>query len=117
MKNKQQSIVPRVTIYIREMDYPTWQAIENKPDWLHEHLAQDADDAAVKKVINKTRLTPEKVKAYEKMSGFETTGEVTRKLTSPETYSHVDRLVQPNKCEHLQPKGSCLVKGCKYGRA
>lgn len=25
-------------IYIRQADYDKWAAIENKPEWLHEHL-------------------------------------------------------------------------------
>lgn len=30
--------MPKVTIWIREEDYPQWKAIENKPEWLHERL-------------------------------------------------------------------------------
>lgn len=30
--------MPKVTIYIRNDDYPKWQAIADKPEWLHEHL-------------------------------------------------------------------------------
>lgn len=27
------------TIYIKNDDEPKWQAISNKPEWLHEHLS------------------------------------------------------------------------------
>lgn len=30
--------MPRVNIFIRDEDWIKWQAIESKPDWLHEHL-------------------------------------------------------------------------------
>lgn len=30
--------MPKVTIWIREEDYPSWQDIDNKPAWLHGHL-------------------------------------------------------------------------------
>lgn len=30
--------MPRVTIWIREADYDKWQAIDNKPEWLADHL-------------------------------------------------------------------------------
>lgn len=30
--------MPRVDIWIRKEDEEKWLAIENKPEWLHEHL-------------------------------------------------------------------------------
>lgn len=30
--------MPKVTVYIRNEDYPKWLAIADKPEWLHEHL-------------------------------------------------------------------------------
>ncbi len=30
--------MPKVTIWIRNADYDKWTAIDNKPEWLHEHL-------------------------------------------------------------------------------
>ena len=30
--------MPRVNIYIRQDDWDKWQAIESKPEWLHERL-------------------------------------------------------------------------------
>lgn len=30
--------MPSVMIYIRQQDYDKWLAIENKPEWLHDHL-------------------------------------------------------------------------------
>ena len=30
--------MPKVTIWIRKEDYDKWQAIADKPAWLHKHL-------------------------------------------------------------------------------
>lgn len=30
--------MPKVTIWIREEDYPKWMAIENRPKWLRQNL-------------------------------------------------------------------------------
>lgn len=30
--------MPRVTIWIRNEDWDQWEAIDNKPEWLHERL-------------------------------------------------------------------------------
>jgi hypothetical protein len=30
--------MPKVTIWIRNEDYDKWKAIQDKPEWLHEHL-------------------------------------------------------------------------------
>jgi SPX domain protein involved in polyphosphate accumulation len=51
--------LPRVTIWIRQEDYDKWQAIENKPEWLHEHLNS---------------------KLVDTIDGFEALEEVTSKL-------------------------------------
>lgn len=32
--------MPKVTIWIRKEDEDKWKAIENKPEWLHDHLNQ-----------------------------------------------------------------------------
>lgn len=34
-------IMPRVTQYIRNDDMPAWEAIENKSEWIHEHLHEN----------------------------------------------------------------------------
>lgn len=31
--------MPKVTIWIRKEDEAKWQAIKDKPEWLHEHLS------------------------------------------------------------------------------
>lgn len=30
--------MPRATIWIRKEDWPAWEAIQDKPEWLHERL-------------------------------------------------------------------------------
>lgn len=51
--------MPDVRMYIRSEDWDKWQAIENKPEWLHEHLnAKEFKPSYVqdgKKVTIKTR--------------------------------------------------------------
>lgn len=32
--------MPRVDIWIRKEDYAKWLSIEDKPEWLHEHLSK-----------------------------------------------------------------------------
>lgn len=33
--------MPKVTIWIRDVDYPNWQAIADKPEWLHTVLNKE----------------------------------------------------------------------------
>lgn len=73
--------MPRVNIYIRNEDQAKWDAIDNKPEWLHEHLNSNSF-----------------------MPTYKQEGK-TVKLKIP-TLAPL--------CEHFQPKGQCLVKGCKY---
>lgn len=40
--------MPDVKIYIRSEDWNKWQAISNKPEWLHTHLNED--DLTLKEV-------------------------------------------------------------------
>jgi hypothetical protein len=46
--------MPRVTIWIREKDFATWQAIDDKPKWLHKHLNQIKAEYSV--TTEQTRL-------------------------------------------------------------
>lgn len=32
--------MPRVNIYIRNEDWPIWEGIKHKPDWIHQHLTE-----------------------------------------------------------------------------
>jgi hypothetical protein len=36
--------MPRVNIYIRKEDVDKWDAIENRPEWIHEKLNEDTED-------------------------------------------------------------------------
>lgn len=36
--------MPKVTIWIRDVDYQIWQQIEDMPSWLHDTLQQQAKD-------------------------------------------------------------------------
>ncbi len=86
-------------IWIRKEDEEKWGAIENKPEWLHEHLndgwKQDAklSDKLLKGDVLRERIEPEIMIAEHPALPKEWVG---KKL-----------------CEHYQPKGKCLVKGCK----
>lgn len=33
--------MPKVTIYIREKDYPKWQAIKNIPEFIHKVINKE----------------------------------------------------------------------------
>lgn len=52
-------------------------------------------------MIIKTKLTPEQVKVYEEMSGFETTGEVEQYMTDDKTFDLYRQLIfpAPPKCK------------------
>lgn len=54
------------------------------------------------------KMVPENTGLYEK--GVHIPPEPQKRVREP--------LRKPNigSCEHYQPKGSCLVKGCKFGR-
>jgi hypothetical protein len=43
--------MPKVTIWVRNEDYPKWQAIEDKPEWLHDHINQAAYPHLVAKKV------------------------------------------------------------------
>lgn len=73
--------MPKVTVWIREQDYPTWQDIPNKPEWLHEKLREPSFQRLEQVVDDGVHIA-----------------------------------TASNLCEHNQPKGGCLVKGCKYAR-
>lgn len=76
------------TVYIREEDIDKWNALPNKAAWLHEHL----NDSSYGKI---------KPTDAGKIISFNSKGSKTVDI--------------PESCEHFQPKGSCMVKGCKYG--
>lgn len=70
--------------------------IENLEVIYSEHKHKDWIARHKKKTTNKVfTLNPEQVKAYEKMSGFETTGHVTMSLSSDEVWDLFDKLLSP----------------------
>lgn len=82
------------TVYFREEDLESWAAVENKAQWLHDHLS-------VEKPVTVFKTTPIPVSA--------------------EVVSEDVTLVKPrgaNLCKvHGLPLtlyGKCLQKGCKY---
>lgn len=79
------------TIYIREADEAKWQAIEDKPDWIHGNLQGTP-------IPPDTSLMPKRLK-HSVIKDFAGNGKQSTKL-----------------CEHYQARGQCLIKGCKFGR-
>lgn len=121
--------MPRVNIYIRNEDEAKWQAIADKPEWLHEHLnllrGMDVTNEVAYKPEPKW-LTAQKAKEREELARIMDTrpgvlkeADLNKVLEDmkdmPET---PQKVIVPRSvlCEHFQPKGQCMVKGCKYGR-
>lgn len=91
--------MPKVTIWIRVADEAKWEAIENKPEWLHEHLSYYDES-----IVNRQRRIHEELSSTTTKS----TGMISEAFL-PEEQALV-------MCEHCQPKGQCNVKNCKFGR-
>lgn len=118
--------MPRVNIYIRNEDYDKWQAINDKPSWIAINLNGG---------VLPLRLLPEFLDKA-KFDDSHTIGQlkdyIKEQLAKPKPafrYTTKDKVhvirtpqddgthkVEVNLCEHYQPKGQCLVKGCKFGR-
>jgi hypothetical protein len=37
--------MPKATIWIKKEDYPIWQSLEDRPDWLHRKLQEEKGDS------------------------------------------------------------------------
>jgi len=85
--------MPRYNIYIRNEDEAKWKAIENKPEWLHEHLNP--------KELHFTRYTKEPKSPDIEMEL------IAKSISIP------NKVANRKLCQHAQVKGECLVKGCK----
>lgn len=79
--------MPRVTQYIREDDFEAWNAIENKSEWIHQHLKNEL------RIIK----TPEEAK------------QATKPIVESKEFKTC-------KNGHAIPSGrsKCTGKGCKY---
>lgn len=169
--------MPKVTIWIREgEDHAKWKAIENKPEWLHEHLDEYPQAAITYK--GETFVGPRNIAAIERILESEPTKYMeavkhikkgddgkpifvfnpeyiqegkTVRITLPFQPKPVKQIIDETNqavveslgnsevlavraaqkakereekvivpisvlCEHFQPKGQCMVKGCKYGK-
>lgn len=126
--------MPKVTIWIRVEDEAKWKAIEKKPEWLHEHLNSN------RKLVGKLKDTPvyseELSSTTTNSKGVLTEEFLEQHMSQPSQYDpqsvrlgEYDRrqsIPKPSKdaqtirlpadgqgiCEHYQPKGECMVKGC-----
>ncbi len=85
--------MPKVTIWIRNEDEAKWKAIENKPEWLHCALNPDLAFEGLKDIIADDGVAVSKM------------GKIFR--------TNFDGTYKEEVCQHYQPKGKCLVKGCK----
>jgi hypothetical protein len=67
--------MPHANIWIRVEDWDKWQALPDKPDWIHRNLAVDIlkrELQANPPIVLKSTMsaeTPEKFKPVEKWSG------------------------------------------------
>lgn len=133
--------MPKVTIWIRVSDEAKWKAIENKPEWLREHLntpgpmpvfaMEDIKKGQygagyvgrpkpVSQIIDETNQAvveslgdSEVIKARLYSSTTKSTGVLTEAYLEKQ-FNKAEKA--SNLCEHYQPKGQCNVKNCKYGR-
>lgn len=87
--------MPRVNIHIRQEDWHIWQAIEDKPEWIHHNL-------------NKTERTMKRHKAYDhKTLELKQEGKVIKPKRINKGFTK-DKL-----CQHFEYRGLCPVKGCE----
>lgn len=97
--------MPSYHIWIKKEDDATWRAIENKPEWLHERLNETNQVWA-----NAKQVADEMIEG----GGFE---ELLPEATIDNIITAEQEVIsQVSQCPHYQPKGQCMVKGCKYGR-
>lgn len=134
--------MPRVNLYVRNEDREKWDAIKNKAKWLHAALNTSIVEMAINQdkdpgqpsitYKGETIIGSMNVSAIERILELESAnndftnilykGEELTRMTQPEDGAF-DNVLQRrifkqdnDLCEHYQPKGQCLVKGCKYGK-
>lgn len=106
--------MPRKDIWVRKEDLEKWNAIENKPRWLHGHLNKESGNlysSAGIKAIGEQFLSLGRTSQEVIISIINEKGKHIP-LNTPEGQKAEKRL-NASLCEHYQPKGKCLVKGCK----
>lgn len=126
--------MPKVTIWIRVADEAKWKAIEDKPEWLHEHLNQGSlTYANMDKIFSEVQgdesprvilrtipisVNDEQVITYRPTEhGVETLVDGEVKMFEgqlpDDTVGRVRAVGPRSLCEHYQIKGQCEIKGCK----
>jgi hypothetical protein len=84
--------MPRYNIYVRQEDAAIWQAINDKPEWLHQNLQRT-------KRTEKARQ--ERIKRPRK----------EEQIIKPKTKKHIKH-TNERLCKHFAYPGLCPVKGC-----
>lgn len=112
--------MPRVNIYIRKEDEISWNAIDNKPEWLHSALRgkwYKGDTSARDAILTTMQPAPPKCSFcddyhFPNDHQYLPGGEYAH---SKQIKSAQEGMVLENLslCQHYQPRGKCLVKGCK----
>lgn len=117
--------MPRVNIYIRKEDEEKWLAIENRPEWLHLVINSFSTDPMLKfaaniekenKKLDHLLKHPEEVKLEGLAAIVDDTTVVAEYdgiALSPYKDPFEAGKAMGKLCQHYQPKGRCLVKGCK----
>lgn len=95
--------MPSYHIWIKKEDDEKWRAIDDRPKWISERLNEPEKFAL--RIIPPVTFK-EKMKPSMKFVGTDE--------NPTKAYNSVAS--QLSQCPHYQPKGQCLVKGCKYGR-
>jgi len=114
--------MPNKTVYIRNDDLDKWDAIKDKPEWLHNHLSIDEKRLAhLKEQLAK--LETKMVDDIVKPDAYILTPRQAK--DNPELVEQFDRLAdslaeKQKLCKAhgtpLTPQGTCLQKGCKYAQ-
>jgi hypothetical protein len=101
--------MPNRTVYIKQLDLDKWEALDNKSAWLHEHLTMPKFS---KMQLSSNNTPGVLTEAYLEEQFNNAEGPRATPLMSPKQFKKYQKEVKDKLCEHFQPKGRCLVKGC-----
>lgn len=101
--------MPSVMIYIRQTDYDKWLAIDNKSEWLHEHISKRG-----RPIYPVDDPHPGELHSLESSSTVEQ-DTVNVKVVGSTPTSPARNTQRYCKNGHpLDDRGKCFGKGCKY---
>lgn len=83
--------MPKVSIWVKEEDYPIWQTIEDRPEFIHQAIqgGQTVTDVPLTVAIPDTHLTALKIKAAKQGTNV---SELVRDMVARATIKEVTAL-------------------------